>query len=202
MSTEQTTTTSEETTPVTTTPTSTLSKPAKKRTAKKKVVKKTKPVAKKAAKKAKKKSGGKQERKAYVNDGKMLNMHYRILKVLRASKTSLTTAEVAAKGGLTEGITAQYLGQLDEKARTRFEKLYLHYPTLVTQKWVKIVPGKPRKSEKTGEFTEVLGPAEFEITASGANAFKKFVESPEGKEIVKKLAEKDQKNKRKPIKLK
>lgn len=177
-----------------------IRKPAVKKTkkpvAKKKAVKK---VAKKKASKpkaAKKKKGSPAKREAYVNPGKMLNMHARILKVLDNSKSSLTVEVCAAKGGLTPGITAQYLGQLDPKARKRFEQLYLHYPTLLTMGYVRNVAGKPRRG-KDGEFTEALGPAEFEITAAG----RKAIRGAEGQEVLKKLREKDKESGRAPIKL-
>lgn len=184
-STEQVTSTPE--TSATTAPKKKMSKPKAKRPNAKKAAKKT------AKKKGAKKKGTKKERESFVNEGKMLNMHARILKVLAGAKDSLTVAEVAKKGYLTEGITAQYIGQLDEKARKRFEQLYLHYPTLLTIGWVKMVPGKPRKSEKTGEFTEALGPAEFQISASG----RKAINGAEGQEVLKKLAKKDKESGRK-----
>lgn len=160
-------------------------KPSAKKRNKKVAVKK--PKAQKKAKKPAKKRGKPVERKAHVNGAKMLTMHARILKVLNSSKRSLTVADIAKKGGLTGGITAQYIGQLDSKARKRFEQLYLHYPTLLTLGWVKQVPGQPRRSKDGKTFTEALGPVEFEITGAGRKAFN----SEEGKEVQKKIAKWD-----------
>lgn len=171
-------------------------KPMKKKAAAKKASKKQpkakKPkAAKKAANKAPKKKGAKVERKSYINDPKMLTMHARILKVLKNTKDSLTVEEIATKGGLTEGITAQYVGQQDEKKRKRFEQMYLHYPTLLTLKWVQQVPGKPRRTRDGKGFTETLGPAEYKISALG----RKAIEGKEGQEVLAKVAEWDKEGK-------
>lgn len=174
----------------------TKKKAAAKKATKKKVVKKQpKPKAKKKSKAKKtKKNGGKPSRQ--IKKGKLLNMHARILDVLDKAGDSLRVDEVAAKGGLTGGITAQYIGQLDPKARKRFEDTYLHYPTLLTLGYAKHVPGKPKKL-KDGSFSENPGPAEFVITAAG----RKAIRSAEGVELLKELGKKDRENGRKPTKV-
>jgi hypothetical protein len=168
------------------------SKPAAKKTQEKK--KRSKPKSKPKAKG--KKSAAKKDRKGKpgkkLKEGKLLNMHARILNVLSKSKESLKTDEVAAKGKLTAGITAQYIGQLDPVKRKRFETTYLHYPTLLTLGYVKVVPGEPRKL-KDGSYSETPGPAEFVITASG----RKAINSEEGKSVLSVLAKKDKESKRK-----